>query len=401
MATIVNIESQGTYKPFLAYGPYEYSGSLYVITCDWLTLKLMAYESNDDGATWANVSDDGPEIYTYEGASDDLNNSTAGAYFDGSLIHLVYFKAAATADAAYPTHCSFNPSTATWSSETSSSWSDTGREANPSFALRLCDWPGGGLLAGWTEYDTTDSASRASIGRFSSGSWSDVSTVGTAGYWESWTLAGLAPNTETDGAHVIINVSSSLNHLAIESDSSEGSITFVDGSSGATHLNTKSWVHAGVEYLGVTWMESTRLRMATTPSSSISFDTKTVYNRNASFENAFGQSAQIVPLDESVYVFFWWTKFTSTAGANLYKSCLPYTETGASWSTAQQIAFKASSDGSAFGFSAFPSGSDMIGCYAPGVMREGPLHPVGNTYLDFITEAIASCSSCCCYDFAY
>lgn len=409
MPTIVTIEPEGTYDPIYALGPYSYSGNLYVISCNHATSKLMAYRSTDNGATWSNVSDAGPEIYTYSvtvGMTTETRTSLPGAYFDGSLIHCFYYQAAATAADAYVTHCSFNPSGFAWSTPIASAWTTSGSEASPGGRLRACERPAGGIFVGWTEVNSSGGWFRASISQFEAGSFSGQTTIASGTYSNS-RMDGLATNTATGGAHAIISVSGSLNHVAMASDLSEGAITFVSGSSGASTFDVRSWMYNGAGYLGVLWTESTRVEASVTPSASISFSSKTVYARNASEESALGFSGTLAPSGGSLHALFWWLA-TAPVSVNerfrLYKSCLPYTDVAGIWSDAQLVTTQSTSSGTpsleepAF-FSGSASGSTFRGCYAPGGQQAGT--SAGETYLKYISESLASCAGCCCANFAY
>lgn len=408
MATITTIASEGTYTPFLSFGPYPKSGSLYVICCDLQTYRLMAYRSTDSGVTWDNISDSGPEIERYTvdvGGTPEVRNTIPGAYFDGSLIHLVYFQAAATAADAYATHCSFDTDTHTWSSPIASAWSTAGSEASVSVALYACKWPAGGMLAGWTEFNPSGSWTRAVVGRFNSGTWSDVSTVAEGTYNDSQ-VDGLAQNTETGGAHVIINVSSSLNHVAFASDMAEGAITFVSNSGGGTALSVKSWTYGGAEYLAVLWTESARIEAAVTASASISFSSKTVYTRDPATESALGFSGVLAPSGPSLHAFWWWLTSSPTPlteGFRLYKSCLAYL-TADPWTSATQIAAHDLTvyDNEPGIINGYVSGSTFRGCYGPVEMNVLGAGTAGDGYVNYFTESLTACgASCCCSDFAY
>ena len=405
MASIVTIDSEGTYSPFLALGPYLYSGNLYVISCDLNTYQLMAYRSTDSGVTWVNVSASGPEIDRYTvmvGPTADVRNTVAAAHFDGSLIHCIYYQAAATEADAYITHCSFIPDTLSWSTETAASWSAAGSEGQVAVAPFVCEWPSGGLLAGWNEYNATGGWSRAVIGRFNSGSWSNISTVASGTYSNS-TISGIAPNTETGGAHVIINVGASLNHVGIASDMSEGSITFVSGSTGGAAFSVKSWVYGGAEYLGILWTESTRMEAAVTLSASISFSSQTVYTRDAAAESALGFCGVLAPSGPSLHAFWWWLTSPPTAEEfRLYKSCLDYRSASA-WTTAQLIATHDTSefDNEPGIMNGYVSGSTFRGCYAPDEMNVLGGGSAGDGFIKYFTESLASCAACCCSNFAF
>lgn len=407
MATITTIASEGTYTPFLSFGPYPKSGSLYVICCDLQTYRLMAYRSTDNGATWANVSDSGPEIERYTvmvGPTPDVRNTVPDAYFDGSLVHVIYFQAAAAAADAFVTHCSYDPASNSWSSPVASAWSTAGSEYAGT-RVRVCAWPGGGVLAGWTEYNAAGSWTRAVIGRFESGTWSGVSTVASGTYSNSQ-LDGLAPNTETGGAHVVINVSASLNHVAIASDMSEGAITFVSGSSGGSTFAVRSWTYSGSEYLAVLWTESARVEAAVTASASISFSSKTVYTRDPSAESALGFSGALAPSGPSLHAFWWWLTSAptpATEGFRLYKSCLAYL-TADPWTAATQIAAHDLTvyDNEPGIMNGYVSGSTFRGCYGPVEMNVLGAGTAGDGFVNYFTESLTACgASCCCSDYAY
>jgi hypothetical protein len=407
MATVVTIDSEGTYSPFLALGPYSYGGNLYVISCDLNTYQLMAYRSTDSGATWANVSASGPEIDRYTvmvGPTADVRNTVAAAHFDGSLIHCIYYQAAATEADAYITHCSFNPATLSWSSETAASWSTSGSEAAVANAPFVCEWPGGGLLAGWTEYNSSGGWTRAVIGRFDGGVWSSVATVASGTYSTS-SCRGVAQNTETGGAHVIIGAGGALNHVAIASDMTEGAVTFVSGSTGGAAFSVSSWVYGGDEYLAVLWTESTRIEAGVTLSSSISFNSKTVYTRDVAEESALGFCGVLAPSGPSLHAFWWWaTSPPTTEEFRLYKSCFDY-RAGIDWTTAEQIATHDTSefDNEPGMINGYASGSTFRGCYAPDEMNVLGGGSAGDGFVKYFTESLTSCAAatCCCANFAY
>lgn len=363
----------------------------------------MVYRSIDNGATWDNVSSNGPKIdYVVNPNVWFIVEGKPGAYFDGSLIHLVYFKHATTDSQALVTHSSFNLATLGWSSEVSAAWSEDGNIPNESYEIRVCAWPGGGILAGWTEYNPSNDTIKATIGKFYSNSWSSISQVLPNTFSDS-NLDGLAANTETGGAHVVLSVFGYLHYVPIASNMAQGSAVFVSGSNGGARVrDMRSWVYRGVEYVGFIWLEPQRAVAAVSSSASISLSGKTVYSRDE-VDVANGASAVISPSGPSFHALVWWgtSPLEPTEKYRLRKSCFAYRE-GGQWTTPVKIA--------AHGESVFPSmidgnvnGSTFLAAYSSGTVFIAEGQEYTDAYLNFLTESVSTCAaeSCCCANIAY
>lgn len=380
MATIVTVvNSSGSYRPQYSWGPFPHASYLYVVTIDGLTGQVLIYRSADTGATWTLYNSSGPVV-----------NSSFGrpaVVQDGDLLRVVYFVFVSSLNAVE--HRSIDLSTGTWSSAVTSS-----EQIEMTQSPVACVFGPGGIFVAYAKKHSvggvTESLTVVQV--FNGASWNAAQTIKDTSSDYSIPLYCCPAND--GGVHFGLRAGSpTLGSHYVKFSTSETFGTVYSGPNGRVAL---AFVSGSTEYIAVAFFSPADFAIRCAISALAVppvWTLKTIYTRNASTEQATGAGAfTLVRSGKSLHCIFWWRQNTAPL-QRLRKSCLPFADAAASWSTATEIA--TASDNTAV-MSGYMEGSQSRIVYSRSDVTSA-------NYVRFFTEDMVSCAGpdCCCYDFAY
>ena len=376
MASIVTIvDSSGSYQPTQSHGPFAYGSYLYVVCTDGLTGQTLIFRSSDSGATWSLIDDTGPLVRFFPSSGIPAR---MGVCLDGSLIRCAFLPETGVSTCEV-THQAFSLEAFTWSTASAS-----GEVIEPAAGIEGCLWTAGGIFTAVPKVFTSGSTAFLTVVQVFDGStWGSAQTIAQD---DPFSAPSYCCPSAAGGVHLGFVY---IGQYYVHFDSSETFGTVYSAFNGNSAL---AFTYNGTEYLCVAFISSPSMRCSISAIADPStWTTKTIYTRDAGTELAIGASYALVRSGGSLHCLFWWVQ--SDSSQKLRKSCLPFTNSAADWSTPEQIATQSSSDSSS---------SYMTGDITSGQARMvyAPRIPSSSNYVRYLTESLASCS-CCCSNFAY
>jgi len=376
VATIVTIvDSSGSYEPTTSYGPFAYGSYLYAVTVDGLTGQVLVYRSSDSGATWSLYDDNGPVTRIFSPSSVVARMAVC---LDGSLIRLGYLPENGLSTCEV-THQAINLDTNTWSAATGS-----GETITPAAGVEGCNWGAGGIFTAVPKEFTSGSTAFLTVVQVYDGSsWGTAQTIAQD---DPFSAPSYCCPAADGGVHLGFSY---IGQYYVKFSPSQVFGTVYSAFVGNSAI---AFTYQGTEYLCVAFISSPSIRCSISAiADPTTWTTKTIYTRDAGTEIGTSGSYGLFRSGGSLHCLFWWVQ--SDSSQKLRKSCLPFTDTAASWSTASQIATQSSGDPGSSYLTGYMAGSQARAVYAPRIVSS-------SNYIRYLTESLDSCS-CCCANFAY